>query len=87
VKQYPDVSVIFAYDQKTADGGSIIDLMILAAGRDALLEAHLEGPKSDCKALWADLQRLFESGFRDCEDRFFVTDHCRNKKKWDDKQT
>jgi phosphotransferase system HPr (HPr) family protein len=65
VKQYPNVSVTFTYDQQTADGCSIIDMMILAAGRHALLDAYLEGPKADCKALWADLQRLFKSGFRD----------------------
>jgi phosphotransferase system HPr (HPr) family protein len=75
IKKYPDVSVTFAYNQQTADGGSIIDLMILSAGRDALLEAYLEGSEADCKALWADLQRLFKSGFRDCKDGFFVTAH------------
>ncbi|MDR1255005.1 MAG: HPr family phosphocarrier protein [Puniceicoccales bacterium] len=65
VKEYPDVSVTFAYNQQTADGGSIIDMMILAAGRQALIDAYLEGPKADCKALWANLQRLFKSGFKE----------------------
>jgi phosphotransferase system HPr (HPr) family protein len=65
VKRYPDVSVTFAYNQQTADGGSIIDMMILAAGRHALLDTYLEGPKADCKAVWSDLQRLFKSEFRE----------------------
>jgi phosphotransferase system HPr (HPr) family protein len=65
VKRYPDVSVTFEYDQQTADGCSIIDMMILAAGRHALLKAYLEGPKADCKALLADLQRLFKSEFKE----------------------
>jgi phosphotransferase system HPr (HPr) family protein len=65
VKQYPDVSVTFEYNQQTADGGSIIDMMILAAGCHALLKAYVEGPKEDCKALLADLQKLFKNEFKE----------------------
>jgi phosphocarrier protein HPr len=54
-------SLTIAYGEKSGDGRSIFDLMLLGAGRGAVLEITADG--KDAPALVAAVAALVESGF------------------------
>ncbi len=61
VAEMDGTAVTVTKDGQSADGGSILDLMMLGAGRGDTVELAVSG--ADAQARLAELAALFESGF------------------------
>jgi len=64
IKNY-DVTVSLKKDNTTADGKQILEIMLLAAVKNDIIEFTIEGNKSQEKEVKMILTNLFNSKFKD----------------------
>ena len=57
VKEYPETSVLFSFNERQANGTNINEILALAAGYQDEVEVKINGPKA--RQLFKKLKKLF----------------------------